>query len=74
MYKSWFGSGKILGGQHELIQGVIEVNMFAKTVAHAKSVKIEVLKPRTEVDFFSALVLMNLRGVQDVINQLSRCE
>ena len=41
--------------------------MFVKTVAHAKSVKTEVLKPRTEVVFFSAEGFgINVVGVEDV--------
>ena len=37
-----------------MIKGDNEVNVFAKILAHAKSINIEVLKPRTEVDFFTA--------------------
>lgn len=54
LYRSKFGTGKLLGGYHDLIKGRNELNMLAVTVAHARSIKIEVIKPKTEVDFFTA--------------------
>ena len=85
LYDSRFGSGKILGGQHESIKSRNELNAFAKIVAHTKSVKIEVLKPRTEVDFFTSEGLgidippkcKRCRSCKECsfqVNQLSRCE
>ena len=85
LYKSLFGTRRILGGYHEAIRIDNKINMFVKTVAHARSIKIEVLKPRTGVDFFTAETFgvnvppkcRRCRSCKECtfdVNQISRCE
>ena len=85
LYESLFGTGRLLGGQHEIIKGCNQTSMFAKTVAHVKYVKIELLKPRTSVDFFSAESFgvnvpakckrcKSCKECTFEVNQISRCE
>ena len=55
LYKSFFGSGKILGGSHKDIACNDKINSFAQTTALSKVCNINVKrKLNPEVDFFSA--------------------
>ena len=51
LYKSSFGTGKILGGQHETISGSKTLNAFARIVA---SSGIRNVRASRSIDFFTA--------------------
>ena len=85
LYESRFGTGKLLAGRSHLVSGDIYRSSFVKTVAAATSIKIEVIKPRTEVDFFTAEEFgvkvppkckrcKNCKDCSFEVNQLSLCE
>ena len=52
LYSSDFGTGKVVGGEHEIIKGNDKMSAFAKIVARADIRNVRTHKP--SVDFFSA--------------------
>ena len=52
LYDSDFGTGKVVGGEHECIKGNDKMNAFAKVVARADIRNVRTHKP--SIDFFSA--------------------
>ena len=52
LYDSDFGTGKVVGGEHEIIKGNDKMNAFAKVVARADIRNVRTHKP--SVDFFTA--------------------
>ena len=52
LHKSDFGTGMVVGGEHEIIKGNDKMNAFAKVVARADIRNVRTHKP--SVDFFTA--------------------
>ena len=52
LYDSEFGTGKVVGGEHEIVKGTDKLTAFAKIVARADIANVRVKKP--SVDFFTA--------------------
>ena len=54
LYASEFGTGSIVGGEHELIKGTDKLNAFTQIVARAGIQNVRIYKPSKAVDFFTA--------------------
>ena len=54
LYKSFFGTGKILGGTHAAVSSSDQINATAHRTAHAQVCNVRVRKIHLGVDFFTA--------------------
>ena len=73
LYESRFGTGKVIGGQHEMIMSKNKVNEFVEVVAQAKVRNVEV-REKLAIDFFTSetqqLSVIEQKELQVIRNNL----
>ena len=54
LYKTKFGTGKILGGRHKNVQGSMTINPIARQCAQAAVVNVRIRRNSPEIDFITS--------------------